>query len=213
MGEMLKWRGQEIPALLPGVEFNEDRHEYKLFGVIWPNITGFLPYNFYNVSDTGAKWGTSAHKHAFHFVKKTIDIKRVAKSMLPTLEGFAAGLKHFGISLDADVVAEYIVYSKRYHFIGRFDFLFDLGEFDLLFDFKTGAISEQGSRRTGLQVGGYAIAAIEQGLTTLRRLRLGELNVQPDGTWTPREWRGREVRELMHTFLAQVTVQNYYNKL
>jgi hypothetical protein len=207
------WHGAEIPAILPGVEFTEAGHEYKVDGARWPNVTGFLPERYNNGDDTGAKWGQAAHDHCFHLVKKSLVRANVSPRMELTVRGFEKALKHFEIPADAEVLPEYIVYSRKFHFIGRFDFLFNLGAFDLLTDVKTGAASEAESRKTGMQLGGYAIAIIEQRLSTLGRLRVAEVNIQMDGAMTPREWRGRQVKELMDIFHAQMMVRNYFKKL
>lgn len=206
------WHGAEIPAMLPGLEFDPGKHEYKVNGAIWPNVTGFLNDDFYDTGDdTAAKWGTAAHDHCFHLVKKTLIRSKVTDPrMEATLCGFEAGLKHFGIPANAPALPEYIVYSRKFHFIGRFDFLFDAGDFDILFDLKTGSPSEKASRRTGLQVGAYSHGIIEHSLSTTRRLRVAEINVQLNGEMNPREY---SLREVMNVFLAQVTVKNYYNKL
>jgi hypothetical protein len=207
------WHGQEIPALLPGVEFTEAGHEYKVDGAHWPSVTGLLPERYSNSDNTAAEWGVAAHDHCFHLVKKSLVRASVDPRMEPTVCGFEKALKHFEVPADAEVLPEYIVYSRKFRFVGRFDFLFNLGAFDLLMDLKTGASSEAESRKTGMQLGGYAIAIIEQRLSTPGRLRVAEANIQMDGTMTPREWRGRQVRELMEVFQSQMRVQNYFKKL
>ena len=207
----IQWRGRAVPALLPGIEFDEAKHEYKVDGQKWPNVTGYLADYYHGPQESqGAKWGTSAHKHVFHFMKKTLDLARVAKNMRPTIDGWCKGLEYFKVPPDADMLAEYIIYSKPFHFIGRFDFLFALPDMDLLIDLKTGSQGEMESRKTGLQQGGYAQGIIEHGLSTLSRLRLAEMNVQPDGTMTPQWFKTREVMEV---FRAQVRVVNYFKKL
>jgi hypothetical protein len=208
----IKWRGRAIPAVLPGVEFDEVRHEYKVDGAKWPNVTGFLEDYYHGPQDSkGARWGDSAHKHVFHFMKRTIDLARVKESMRPTLDGWMRALAHFNIPEDAEMLAEYIVYSSKFRFIGRLDFLFALKEIDLLLDLKTGEMSEMGTRKTGLQLGGYCQAIIEHGLSTLKRLRAAEVNIQPDGNMTPHLFPN--MIEIMQTFLAQVKVKNYFRKL
>jgi hypothetical protein len=211
---VLIWHGQEIPAVPPGVEFNEERHEYTVMGERWPNVTGFLPERYDNGDKTAALWGQAAHDHAFHLVKGSLVRYLVTDERMElTLQGIEKGLKHFEIPDGAPVLAEHIVYSRRFRVIGRFDFLFDLGAYDLLIDLKTGARSEHETRKTGMQEGGYVICIIDRGLSTLGRLRVAEMNVQMDGSMIPREWRGRQVRDLMNVFLAQVTVQNYFRKI
>lgn len=208
----VQWRGRAIPSLSPGVEFREKGHEYHVHGVRWPSVTGFLA-DFYDGPEESAslEWGKSAHEHAFHFIKGTLDFDRVEEQMKPTLIGIKEGLKELGVPLwDGDVLAEQIVLSRKFHFIGRLDFLFAVKFNDVLVDLKTGAPSEKATRRTGLQVGGYAIAAIEEELSTASKLRTAELNVQPDGKWKVREFRTREV---MNVFLAQVTVKNFFQKI
>jgi hypothetical protein len=207
------WRGRELPALSPGVEFKEEGHEYRVLGAKWPSVTGFLS-DYYDGPDdsAAAASGTSAHDHAFHFVKGTIAFDRVEEQMKPTLIGIKDGLKELGVDVygEDSVLAEYIVHSRKFHFIGRLDFLFAVKLNDLLVDLKTGSPSEKATRRTGLQIGGYAIAAIELGITTTAKLRGAELNVQPDGKWRVREFK---MREVMQTFLAQVQVKNYFSKV
>jgi hypothetical protein len=206
------WHGADIPALLPGVEFKADGHEYTVDSSPWPSVTGYLNDDRYDNGDnTAALWGESAHDHAFHLVKGTLNRSMVTDPrMVLTLQGFEAGLKHFGVTLPCGVLAEYIVYSKRFHFIGRFDFLFSLGNHDLLLDLKTGASSKRASRQTGLQLGGYAHGIIEHKLSTMTRLRLAELNVQLDGTWWPETFNTKKV---MNVFLAAVSYKNYYNNI
>jgi hypothetical protein len=212
MGSLtVQWRGQAIPALIPGVEFSDEKHEYHVHGAKWPNVTGFLA-DFYDGPEdsSAAAWGKSAHDHAFHLIKGTIAMDRVEENMRPTLRGIEEGLKDLGVKIGDEALAEYIVFSRKFHFIGRFDFLFAIKSNDLLVDLKTGSPSEKETRRTGLQVGGYAIAAIEQELTSASKLRVAELNVQPDGKSKVREFK---LREVMNTFLAQITVKNYFSKI
>lgn len=213
--DQLQWHGGAVPAVLPGVEFKADGHEYTVNGSRWPSVTGFLNDDYYNNGDdTAAKWGEAAHDHAFHLVKGSLMRAAVTDPRMElTLQGFEAGLKHFGVELGGEVLAEYIVYSRRFHFIGRFDFMFNLGKYDLLLDLKTGSPNEKASRKTGAQQGGYAQAIIEHKLSTLARLRLAELNVQIDGTWTPREWRGNDVKKVMGVFISKMNWDNYFNNL
>jgi hypothetical protein len=200
------WHGREIPAVLPGIEFEEAGHKYKVNGQPWPGVTGLLPERYNNGDDTGALWGTAAHDHCFHLVHGTLVRASVDPRMELTVDGFERALVFYGVHADTEVLPEYIVYSKKFHFIGRFDFLFNLGAHDLLLDLKTGAHNEKETRRTGMQIGGYAHGIIEHRLSTVKRLRAAEVNIQMDGTMAPYEYK---VKEVMNVFLAMLTVRNY----
>lgn len=212
-GATISWRGREIPALLPGIEFNEATHEYFIRGEKWPSVTGFLtPLKsaFVSAQTIGANWGTSAHNHAFHYVRGTIDMSRVDPVMRPTLEGFHEALLALGFNRECDFLAEYMIYSERLRFAGRFDFMFAVGKRDMLIDLKTGAQGERESRMTGAQLGGYLIGCIEHGLTRLPAADLVEINVQPDGKWMVRKF---EPHTMMNIFKSQMTVVNYFGNL
>jgi hypothetical protein len=207
----IQWRGRAVPAVLPGVEFEEKGHKYRVNGQSWPSVTSFLEDYYHGPQESaGAKWGTSAHKHVFHFMAKTLDMERLNPRMKPTLDGWLDALSFFKVPPGAEMLAEYIVYSARFHFIGRFDFLFALPDMDLLLDLKTGGQGEMESRKTGLQLGGYCHGIIEHGLSTISRLRAAEANIQQNGTMTPRWFK---TREIMRVFLAQVEVKNYFQKI
>ena len=210
----IQWRGRAIPALLPGLEYDPERHAYKLNGISMPSVTTILlnlrGRTFYPANNSGANWGKSAHDHVYHYVKGMLDFKRLSDRMKPTIKGFQEGLDKLGVKIKVGALGEYLIYSKKFHFAGRFDFLFQVGDDDLLIDFKTGTPSEFESRLTGLQLGGYAVALTEWKIVKPARLRLAELNVQPDGEIAIETYKPREV---MHAFLAYLTVCNYMKQI
>lgn len=214
MSATIKWRGRDIPALLPGVEYDPEKHEYKVDGQHFPSVSSFLsalqsPFIGLN-SAVAAEWGTSAHTHLYHLIAGNLDMKRVSERMMPTIQGFEKALGHLGLTRINPALCEYIVYSKRLRFAGRFDFLFADGNRDVLVDFKTGTPSERSSRMTGMQLGGYLYAGIECKLIKLSSTFLAEINVQPDGKFEVRRF-GAE--RCMNVFVAQATVKNYFDNL
>jgi hypothetical protein len=210
----ITWRGRAIPAVLPGVEYDEKEHRYTVFGERYPNVTGYLqplrPGLEFMKNKAAMTWGTMLHRYAFHLVEGRLDMGRVVEEIRPTLEGFQKAVASLGVKDIHRALAEFIVYSKKRKFAGRLDFMFEAGEKDLLADFKTGCYGEAETRITALQLGGYAHALIEHGITKPTRMRIAEVNVQRDGTWKTREFN---VLEAMDVFLAQVKVKNYFDKI
>lgn len=210
----IKWRGRDIPAVLPGIEYDDKEHRYTIFGERFQNVTGYLmplrPGLEFMNSKAAMTWGTMAHRYAFHLVEGRLDNNRLVEEIRPTLVGFKRAVASLGVKDLHRAIAEYIVYSMKRKYAGRLDFMFEAGEKDLLADLKTGCFGEAEARITALQLGGYAHALIEHGITKLTQLRIAEVNVQRDGEWKTREFN---VMEAMDVFLAQVKVKNYVDKI
>lgn len=217
-GAGIIWKGKEIPALPSGVTYDPDRHEYRDDRGLLPSVTGFMrEFQFQGGDDTAMKWGSAVHDHIFHYLRGTLNMKKVDRRILPYLRAIDEALEY--LKLDRVLMlSEHIVYSRRHRFAGRLDYLFEAGPKDIFIDLKTGAKCEKSSRLTAMQLGGYVIAAAEMGLTKISQARIIELNIQMDGKWRPIV--ESNVRESANIFLARLaevrareTVLNYLNKI
>jgi hypothetical protein len=209
--QTIQWRGREIPALPPGVEYNDATHRYFVDSQEWKSATQRLKplHGFMEDGGIGMAWGKAAHDHVFHFMQGTLDAAMVDERMWPTLRGWQDAGGFFGF-ISKPFLAEYIVYSRRLRIIGRLDYLFDLGKHDLMVDLKTGSPSARETSITGLQLGIYAHGLIEHKLTTPAKLHTAEINVQMDGKMRPHEYN---TAEIMAAAAGYLTYDSYMAKI
>jgi hypothetical protein len=134
-----------------GTEFNEERHEYRVDGVVVPSVTqvigGVVPYNFYNATDWHLNRGRILHKAIALSLKGKLD----SSSIDPAYEGKFAAFKKFmrDFTVGSCFKVEEMYFSPR--FAGTVDAVFDIQGQLILVDWK-GSLSPQ----IELQLGGYA---------------------------------------------------------
>ena len=201
----LIWKGAEIPAMLPGLEFNPDGHIYKVNGMVWKSVTQYTgllcSHDF--VQQVDLDWGSAAHDYLY-----LSDMDLLApggdERMLPYIAGWNAECVKRGWDRKK-MLAEYPIYSKKYLYTGRLDNLFETEKYDWLIDKKTG----QPSPTTGPQLAGYGQAAIEWGLTTLGRLKLMEVCIDKNGVVKTQPF---DFKSCLQDFLMAYSLTNKYKK-
>lgn len=196
------WKGKEITPL-PGIEFNEKDHSYKLNGRPMRSVTWYTSklkdYSF--VSDVDKNWGTARHDHLYHLDMGTLDYSKVDPSMEPYIKGWQWVLESNGWSVDR-MLAEQTVYSIKYWLAGRFDRLFEKDREDVLVDFKSGPLD----KTVGLQLAAYGKMAIENKFTVASRLKLAGVSINPEGKVTTKYY---DFKSNWNLFLMQYSLQNF----
>lgn len=205
-GEVTKWKGVEIPRVLPGLLFDEEAHRYTLNGrqlksVTW--YTGKLRDHSF-VQPVDLAWGTARHDHIFHLDMGTLDHSKVDPSMEPYIKGWQWVLDSNGWRTDR-MLAEQTVYSIKYWLAGRFDRLFETDKYDWLVDFKSG----QPDVVTGIQMAPYVMMAIEHKWTTATRARMMEVCIDQAGHVKTQVF---DYKKNLQLFLMQYSLVNYLTK-
>ena len=228
------WKGAEIPALLPGLEFFEDGHVYKVNGAVWKSVTQYtkLISNHDFVTEIDADYAKTTSKLDKEYNAKKAQLDALVhlnfgsvvhdylyKDDMDILDfnspefdhrfdGYIAGWNAECVKRGWDrkkMLAEYPLYSKKYLYAGRLDNLFETEKYDWLIDKKTG----QPSPTTGPQLAGYGQAAIEWGLTTLGRLRLLEVCIDKNGVVKTQPF---DFKSCLQDFLMAYSLTNKYKK-
>lgn len=206
------WKGMTLPLIPAGVEFDEALHQYRIDARQAPGVTGLLADEFHgNINSPKVKWGTATHDHIFHFLLGTIDQERIQPVMLARIEGFLRAMAKLRCApAPGKWLGEFFVVSRRFGYCGRLDNLFDRGATDLILDVKTGDDSEHSQLLAGAQIGGYAQALVDMGLTSLSRLRGAVVFIGDDGAERVVDVN---MREAVHVFLARLTWMKYMRKI
>lgn len=200
----LMWHGKEIPAIIPGLSFDAEGHIYKYNGRQLKSVTQYTgPLGNHDfVQQVDLDFGSAVHDY-LHKLDLGILAPGGDERMLPYIEGWTKfkASRGFDSSL---MLAEYPLVSQKYLFTGRMDRMFDVGNYDVLLDIKTG----QPSKITGIQLAAYGQAAIENGLTMASRLKLLEVCISSDGKCRPQLY---DFKKSLNYFLGWYSLQNYLN--
>ena len=197
--------------LPPGVEFDSEHHQYKLHGVIVPGVTSLLGEFYYGPANSKkSAWGTAIHDHIYHHLLGDLDESRVSKKIRSRIDAFDKALAKLKIDRTEARISEYIIVSERHDYCGCLDYLFFLGRTDMLLELKTGERTDDAMISAGLQLGGYGVALCEMKVTSASKLRGAAVYVGEDGDAKIVRY---DMREVMHTFLAYLTVQRFKQKI
>jgi hypothetical protein len=201
----IMWHGELIPAMLPGLEFSEQGHIYKVNGTVRKSVTGYTgPLGNHDfVQQVDLDWGSTVHDYLYNFDMDTLDFD--SPEFDHRFDGYIAGWQSECVKRGWDrkkMLAEYPIYSKKYLYTGRFDNAFETENYDYFVDKKTG----QPSKITGLQLAAYVQAAIEWKFTTASRARLVEVCIDKNGKVRTQMF---DYRTNWQYFLMAYSLQNY----
>ena len=204
----LIWKGKEIPALPPGLEFSEAGHTYKLNGRQLKSVTQYTKllntHDF--VTETDLNFGSIVHDYLYKDDIGILDFN--STEFDHQFDGYISGWNAECIKRGWDkrkMLAEYPLYSKKYLYTGRLDNLFETEKYDWLIDKKSG----QPSITTGPQLAGYGGMCIEWGLTTLGRLKLMEVCIDKNGIVKTQLF---DFKTVWQDFLMAYSLTNKYLK-
>jgi hypothetical protein len=199
------WHGKMIPAMLPGLEFSEQGHIYKVNGTPRKSVTGYTgPLgNHEFVQQIDLEWGSTVHDYLYNADMDTLDFNspEFDHRFDGYISGWNAECKKRGWD-KKKMLAEYKLYSKKYPMTGCLDRLFDVGNHDILLDIKTGPLS----KIVGMQTAAYGFMAIENNLTTAVRLKLAGVSINKLGKCTIQMYG---FKENFNYFLMQYSLVNY----
>lgn len=139
--------------------FNEERHEYKLNGVIIPSVTQVLEgVGLSDISkiptdilERSRRFGTFLHKTIEYHCKQTLDLIDLDVSLKSSLDGWINFCKDYKYKMKN---VEHRGASETYRFGYTIDQMGKYKDGDILIDIKSGIA--QPSHK--YQMGGYAIA-------------------------------------------------------
>ena len=162
--------------------FDEDRHEYRVRGVIVPSVTQVLaPLSSFDgvpaqVLEAKRDLGQRVHLACQLHDEDDLDEASVEPDVAPYLEAY----RRFLADTDARVVLnESRVYHPTYRYAGTLDRVFRIGEDRWLVDLKTSFTTP---RAAGPQTAAY-LAALTTMLGNVRPTRRAALRLRPDGTY------------------------------
>jgi hypothetical protein len=193
------------------LNFNEERHEYTVDGVLRPSVTQAL-------KDAGlihTEWYTEEARlrgKAVHAACQFLDEDDLDwNSVLPEYRGYLAAWERFmhdscyQISRDPEgrPLIEYRLYHPRFGYCGTLDRQASIGSGDYLLDIKTGGPEEWH---------GYQLAGYSQCLSNpLARKRL-TVHLQANGRYTTREYPLERFAYDWQVFAASVVIWQANNK-
>lgn len=152
---------------MQGLEFNEEKHEYKFQNVVIPSVTQILKAegmtNFGMVSEevlnANALFGSAVHKCVEYRVKGTLNESTVDPALMPYLAGWDNFVEDFGFKFKASEV-------QGFHPVYRYAYTADLlgeitkGKFlgEAVGDVKTGMVKPADR----IQIAAYKMAVGKQ---------------------------------------------------
>jgi len=134
------------------LEFNKERHEYKLDGVILPSVTqviksaGLVDDTFFD--EYSCRRGTAVHLATALYDEGTLDESTVADEIKGYLAGWVKFLKESKFEI-RDI--EFRQSSKTYQYAGTIDRVGLLNGLASILDIKTGALNPA----VGVQLAAY----------------------------------------------------------
>lgn len=140
------------------IEFNAEKHEYRLDGVVIPSVTTIISavglYDFDHVSRetlaVAAERGIIVHQCIEWYERGTLEISSIDPELRGYFNGYLSAKASEALPFDADQI-EQIVWSERYRYAGTLDQLYGG---DWINDIKTGAPGAE----HGLQLSAYWLA-------------------------------------------------------
>jgi hypothetical protein len=206
-GDMVIWKGREIPAHIPGLSC-DNKHRYFLNGRRLNGVTDYISkyqdHSFCNEIDL--KWGEIAHDYWYKQDMGILDFDspEFDHRFDARVAGWIKFKKDHGFD-ETKMLAEWMLNSEKYLFAGRFDNLFETQNYDYMIDKKSGNPSSV----TGLQLAGYGLLAIEHGLTNKTRLKLMEVCINQEGYCKPQMF---DYKTEINYFLMAYSLQNHLTK-
>lgn len=117
-------RAKPAPPPKPVVEYNDERHEYRVGGEIWPSVSAVIErLQMFNgipkdVLEAAARFGRHVHAACHLDNIGALDWG----SLDPALRPYVTAWRQWQIDFDAVIEAsEIIVVSERYRYCGRLD--------------------------------------------------------------------------------------------
>lgn len=195
-----------MPERKSRLTFDPEKHEYFWDGVKVPNVTSILKdaglvvfHCSLAVLEKARNFGKAVHRVAQLWDLKDLDMKTVAKPLLPYLEGW----KKFRAECKPRIERiEYRVYSKKYRYAGTLDRVFVI-KFREIGDIKT----DQDPGPTGPQTAGYQ-GAYNEMHPKERVTKRNTIVLKPGGY----DIIPHEDRTDFSTFLAALQLVNYKEK-
>lgn len=192
------------------VEFNAERHEYRVHGEIWPSVSGVIKrlnefdelvakgFVSRQVLEAAALFGQHVHAACHLDNLGQLDWEALDANLLPYVKAW----RKWQIDFEAVIVgSEVIVVSERYMYCGTLDVIARIkGKLELI-DIKATALIP---RTAGPQTAAYAEA---YGMADIRR-RVVQL--RGDGTYQSR--RLGDFSQDWQNFVAGLTLHNWFDR-
>lgn len=169
----------------PAIEFNEERHEYRLDGAVVPSVTEIIKplSDFSNVPEEQREFkrqiGKALDAAITLYERQDLDFDTLDEQVLPFFEAWLAFKKDTGFRV---ILNQVIVFSRKLRFAGTLDILGtrtpDSPNPDELIDTKCVWTMDPA---TGVQTAGYGIACFES--LGIRLKKRGGVQLLRDGTY------------------------------
>ena len=125
-----------------GLTYSEDKHEYKVDGLVIPSVTQIIN-NIFPISDfisketleQAADFGRKVHKATELYDEDKLDIDNLHPSLLPYLNGWIKFKKDFGFQI-LEIEQKY--FHTLYKFAGKIDRVGIIRKDKILSDIKSG---------------------------------------------------------------------------
>lgn len=161
------------------IEYNDERHEYKLGGVIVPSVTQVIQplgpdFSFVqdDILERASHFGRAVHAATQQDDEGTLDEPSLSVPLIPYVAAWRKFKDVFGVKILRN---EEVVYSEPWRVAGRLDRMATiLGKSLVLVDIKTSATLH---RVTGVQLAGYETCVRDLGFI-LRREKVLRIAVR-----------------------------------
>ena len=169
----------------PAIEFNEERHEYRLDGAVVPSVTEVIKplVDFSRVPEEQLEYkrqiGKALDTAITLYERQDLEVASMDDAVMPFFEAWLAFKKDTGFRV---LLNQAIVYSRKLRFAGTLDLLGtrvpDSASPDELIDTK--CVWAMG-RATAVQTAAYSLATLES--LGIRLKKRGAVQLLQDGTY------------------------------
>lgn len=167
------------------IEYNDERHEYKIDGVIVPSVTQVIAplspdFSFVDaeVMERASNFGRAVHAACEQDDNGDLDENALDENLVPRLVAWRLFKKECGVVIDSN---EEIVFSRKHRVAGRLDRRVKIDRKEAIVDIKTCTSLHD---VVGVQLAGYEYCVSHMiGYSRQMRLRIA-VQLKENGNYT-----------------------------
>lgn len=172
------------------IEYNDERHEYKINGVVAPSVTQVIAplapdFSFINsdMLKRASNFGKAVHAACEFEDYGTLDESSLDPALIPYLNAWRKCKADLRIVVGHN---EEIVFSKAWHVAGRLDKVVEMNNRMAIIDIKTCSTLH---RVIGVQLAGYELCARDMGkVSGVREIERYAVRLKENGDYDMKKY-------------------------